>query len=88
MLFKCCSDVNVPRGNLIVTKDIFSLQENVSCLNTALIFFMFALDKGYLPLYLKAFRSEEAALNKPGFILDNLRYKILIICSCNTSSGF
>ena len=49
-------------------------QENVSCLNTALVFLMFALDKGYLPLYLKAFRSEEAALKKPGFILHNLRY--------------
>lgn len=48
-------------------------QENVSCLNTALVFLMFALDKGYLPLYLKAFRNEEAALKKPGFILDNLR---------------
>lgn len=35
---------------------------------------MFALDKGYLPLYLKAFRNEEAVLRKPGFILDNLRY--------------
>lgn len=34
---------------------------------------MFSLDKGYLPLYLKAFRSEEAALKKPGYILDNLR---------------
>jgi hypothetical protein len=38
---------------------------------------MFALDKGYLPLYLKAFRNEEAALKKPGFILDNLRYAII-----------
>ncbi|XP_028410045.1 short transient receptor potential channel 4-associated protein-like [Dendronephthya gigantea] len=59
---------------LIMSVSVETLtQENVSCLNTALVFLMFALDKGYLPLYLKAFRSEEAALKKPGFILDNLR---------------
>ena len=52
----------------------------MSCLNTALVFLMFALDKGYLPLYLKAFRSDEAALKKPGFILDNLRYGDLRDC--------
>ena len=45
-------------------------QENVSCLNTSLVFLMFALDKGFLPVYLKAFRSE-------AFILDNLRYLLL-----------
>jgi hypothetical protein len=38
-----------------------------------MVFLMFALDKGYLPLCLKAFRNEEAALKKLGFILDNLR---------------
>ena len=42
-------------------------------MNTSLVFLMFALDKGYLPVYLKAFRAEEAALKQPGLILNNLR---------------
>lgn len=52
-------------------------QENVSCLNTAIVFFMFSLNKGELHLYLRAFQHEEAALKKPGFIIDNLRLAIL-----------
>ena len=45
----------------------------MSCLNTSLVFLMFALNEGHLPVYLKAFRTEEAMLKKPGLILDNLR---------------
>lgn len=76
--FHVCRYTMILRVMLIVITrlDFFYfiiLQENVSCLNTSLVFLMFSLDKGYLPLYLKAFRSEEAALKKPGYILDNLR---------------
>ncbi|XP_065064588.1 short transient receptor potential channel 4-associated protein-like isoform X2 [Rhopilema esculentum] len=48
-------------------------QENVSCLNTTLIFLMFAHNHGQLGQYLQAFFSEEQAQHHPGLILLNLR---------------
>jgi len=48
-------------------------QENVSCLNTTLIFLMFAHSHHQLGLYLQAFLSEEEAQHHPGLILINLR---------------
>lgn len=48
-------------------------QENVSCLNTTLIFLMFAHRHGRLPAYLSAFVREENIQKNPGFILTNLR---------------
>uniref|UniRef100_UPI00358EE955 short transient receptor potential channel 4-associated protein isoform X2 n=1 Tax=Myxine glutinosa TaxID=7769 RepID=UPI00358EE955 len=46
-------------------------QENVSCLNTSLVFLMLASRKGELPVYLNALREKEYAQNKPGYILGN-----------------
>ncbi|XP_031558497.1 short transient receptor potential channel 4-associated protein-like isoform X2 [Actinia tenebrosa] len=48
-------------------------QENVSCLNTTLVFLMIAFKQGHLPAYLKAFVREERLQKNPGFILKNLR---------------
>lgn len=48
-------------------------QENVSCLNTTLVFLMFAHRHGRLPAYLMAFVKEENIQKNPGFILTNLR---------------
>ncbi|CAH3021733.1 unnamed protein product [Porites evermanni] len=48
-------------------------QENVSCLNTTLVFLMFGHRHGRLPAYLTAFVREENIQNNPGFILTNLR---------------
>jgi len=48
-------------------------QENVSCLNTTLVFLMFAHRHGRLPAYLMAFVREENIQKNPGFILTNLR---------------
>lgn len=48
-------------------------QENVSCLNTTLVFLMFAHRHGKLPAYLMAFVREENIQKNPGFILTNLR---------------
>ncbi|KAJ7337109.1 Short transient receptor putative channel 4-associated protein [Desmophyllum pertusum] len=48
-------------------------QENVSCLNTTLVFLMFAHRHGRLPAYLTAFVREEKIQKNPGFILANLR---------------
>ncbi|XP_061428121.1 short transient receptor potential channel 4-associated protein [Lethenteron reissneri] len=46
-------------------------QENVSCLNTSLVFLMLALRRGGLPIYLNALREKELADNKPGHVLTN-----------------
>eukprot|EP00111_Clytia_hemisphaerica_P024052 TCONS_00070896-protein len=51
-------------------------QENVSCLNTTLIFLMFAYNHGQLDKYLQAFLTEEQAQKHPGLILSNL-YELL-----------
>ncbi|XP_032219166.1 short transient receptor potential channel 4-associated protein isoform X2 [Nematostella vectensis] len=48
-------------------------QENVSCLNTTLVFLMFAYKQGHLPMYLSAFVREEKLHKNPGFIMKNLR---------------
>lgn len=59
---------------LITSVSVESLtQENVSCLNTTLIFLMFAYNHGQLDLYLQAFVSEEEAQDHPGLILSNLQ---------------
>ncbi|XP_020916846.1 short transient receptor potential channel 4-associated protein-like [Exaiptasia diaphana] len=49
-------------------------QENVSCLNTTLVFLMIAFKQGHLPSYLKAFVKEERIQKNPGFIMKNLRH--------------
>ncbi|PIK50045.1 putative short transient receptor potential channel 4-associated protein isoform X2 [Apostichopus japonicus] len=46
-------------------------QENVSCLNTTIIFLMFAERKGNLPIYLHDLRAEEQEQCRPGFLLQN-----------------
>lgn len=59
---------------LITSVSVESLtQENVSCLNTTLIFLMFAYNHGQLDKYLQAFVTEEEAQDHPGLILSNLR---------------
>lgn len=59
---------------LIASISVDSLtQENVSCLNTTLIFFMFAYNHDLLSDYLQAFVLEEEAQKHPGLILGNLR---------------
>ena len=59
---------------LITSVSVESLtQENVSCLNTTLIFLMFAHNHGQLDKYLQAFVTEEEAQDHPGLILSNLR---------------
>lgn len=58
---------------LITSISVDSLtQENVSCLNTTLIFLMFAHNHGQLDKYLQAFLLEEEAQKHPGLILSNL----------------
>ncbi|KAG8181763.1 hypothetical protein JTE90_018071 [Oedothorax gibbosus] len=56
-------------------------QENVSCLNTALVILMFGLKKGELPKYLAALASNvegcSVATNNSGTHLDNLRNLLL-----------
>ncbi|XP_022103399.1 short transient receptor potential channel 4-associated protein-like [Acanthaster planci] len=48
-------------------------QENVSCLNTTIIFLMFAERSCELPQYLSELRDEEQSQLKPGFLLQNFR---------------
>ena len=51
-------------------------QENVSCLNTTLVFLMFANKKNQLPRYLQALRDEKenmADVTGSGSILQNFR---------------
>ncbi|XP_033626830.1 short transient receptor potential channel 4-associated protein-like [Asterias rubens] len=48
-------------------------QENVSCLNTTIIFLMFAERSCELPEYLSDLRHEEQSQLKPGFLLQNFR---------------
>lgn len=55
----------------------FLFQENVSCLNTTIIFLMFAERKGNLPIYLHDLRAEEQEQCRPGFLLQNLRELLL-----------
>ncbi|XP_057291959.1 short transient receptor potential channel 4-associated protein-like [Hydractinia symbiolongicarpus] len=63
---------------LITSISVDSLtQENVSCLNTTLIFLMFAYNHGQLDKYLQAFLTEEEAQKHPGLILSNLRELLL-----------
>ncbi|XP_065676385.1 short transient receptor potential channel 4-associated protein-like [Hydra vulgaris] len=52
-------------------------QENVSCLNTTLVFLMFSYNHGVLSQYLEAFVMEEQAQKQPGLILSNL-WELLI----------
>lgn len=52
-------------------------QENVSCLNTTIIFLMFAERKGDLPTYLHDLRAEEQEQCRPGYLLQNLRELLL-----------
>lgn len=66
-LFKLISVVNVE----ILT------QENVSCLNTTIIFLMFAERKGELSMYLHDLRAEEQSQCRPGYLLQNLRELLL-----------
>lgn len=49
----------------------FSLQENVSCLNTSLVILMLARRKAKLPFYLNALREKEYAEKYPGCLLNN-----------------
>ena len=52
-------------------------QENVSCLNTTLVFLMFANRKDSLPKYLRALQDEKDDLldsNISGSIMGNFRY--------------
>jgi len=63
---------------LITAISVDSLnQENVSCLNTILVFLMFAYNNGSLDQYLNAFLSEEQAQRHPGLILSNLHDLLL-----------
>ncbi|XP_072013310.1 short transient receptor potential channel 4-associated protein-like [Amphiura filiformis] len=48
-------------------------QENVSCLNTSIIFLMFADSKLELPEYLSELREEEQRQLRPGYLLLNFR---------------
>ncbi|XP_077982757.1 short transient receptor potential channel 4-associated protein-like [Glandiceps talaboti] len=52
-------------------------QENVSCLNTTLVFLMFAKQKGVLADYLQALRSEEQRQCHPGLLMDNFRQLLI-----------
>ena len=47
-------------------------QENVSCLNTVLVFLIFAHRNGKLDEYLTAFQMEEHAHKHSGLLLNNL----------------
>ena len=46
-------------GAQVKYKNCFLVQENVSCLNTTLVFLMFANRKNALPRYLQALRDEK-----------------------------
>ncbi|XP_078689700.1 short transient receptor potential channel 4-associated protein-like isoform X1 [Branchiostoma floridae x Branchiostoma belcheri] len=61
-----CSLINIIQVSTLT-------QENVSCLNTALVILMFARRCGSLPLYLQSLREEEMRGYHPGFLLNNFR---------------
>ena len=59
-----------------ISTELTCFQENVSCLNTTLVFLMFANKKNQLPRYLQALRDEKenmADVTGSGSILQNFR---------------
>ena len=54
-----------------LTRVTWSLQENVSCLNTSLVILMLARRKERLPLYLRLLQRMEHSKKYPGFLLNN-----------------
>ena len=67
--------------NIITVQNL--TQENVSCLNTTLVFLMFANKRSQLPRYLQALKDEQddalENVNQTSSILQNFRYENLTL---------